>query len=185
LLDLATLQAISYIVGSFGVFVAAVYYVVNMRATLQVRREAYRTQQLALKSQEQALETRQAQLFMDLYKMCSGSEYMDAWDAFQNNKGKSVEELKKVYSNDPEFRHAIIKFLWYYEGMGVLVKEGLLDIRLIALLMTGMIKQWWEWWGPVAKEISVEWNWPRYAIETENLYDELTKYLEKHPELKT
>ena len=41
--ELATLQAISYIVGSIGVFMAAIYYVFNMRATLQVRREANRT----------------------------------------------------------------------------------------------------------------------------------------------
>jgi len=44
LVDLATLQAISYIVGSFGVFVAAIYYIFNMRATLKVRREANKNQ---------------------------------------------------------------------------------------------------------------------------------------------
>lgn len=161
-----------------SVTVAAIYYMFTLRINMK-------TQQLTLKAQENSLETRQAQLFMDLYQMFSDREYITAWDTFQKNKGKSADDLKKVYSDDPEFRLNVIKWVWYFEGLGVLVREGLLDIRLIALLMTGLTKQWWEWWGPVARELSVEWNWPRYMIETEYLYNELMKYLEKHPELKT
>jgi len=153
MVDLATLQAVSYIIGSLGVFVAAVYYVLNIQNNFR--------------NQKQTLETRQAQLLMDLYRMASEREYFTAWNTFQDNKGKSVDELKKLHSNDPEFRLDVTKWVWYFEGLGVLVREGLIDIRLIALLMTGLIKQWLEWWGPVAKELSVEWNWPRYVVETE------------------
>ncbi len=32
----------------------------------------------------------------------------------------------------------------YYEGLGVLVREGLLDIRIISLFMTGNIIQFWD-----------------------------------------
>jgi len=154
-----------------GIIVGVAYYIMNIQNN-------QRNQQLTL-------ETRQAQLFMDLYRMFSEREYYTAWNTFQDNKGKSVEELKNLHSNDPQFRWDVTKWVWYFEGLGVLVREGLLDIRLIALLMTGLIKQWWEWWGPVAKELSVEWNWPRYVVETEYLYNELMKYLEKHPELST
>jgi hypothetical protein len=60
MVELATLQAVSYIMGSLGVFVAAIYYVYNMRIS-------QKNQELALKAQEQTLETRQAQLLMNLY----------------------------------------------------------------------------------------------------------------------
>jgi hypothetical protein len=171
MVDPIVLQSVSYVAAAIGVLVAAVYYMMTLRITQR--------------NMKQTLETRQAQLFMDLYRMASEREYFTAWNTFQINKGKSVEELKKVYSSDPEFRVNVTKWVWYFEGLGVLVREGLLNIRLVALLMTGLIKQWWEWWGPVAKELSVEWNWPRYVIETEYLYDELMKYIEEHPEIKT
>ena len=155
---------------AFGIIVGIAYYIMNIQNN-------QRNQQLQL-------ETRQTQLFMDLYRIFSDKDYYTAWDTFQDNKGKSVDELKKLYSNDPDFRGGVIKWVWYFEGLGVLVREGLLDIRLIALLMTGLLKQWWEFWGPVAKELSIEWNWPRYVVETEYLYNELMKYLEKHQEIK-
>jgi hypothetical protein len=54
IIELVTLQAVSYIMGSLGVFMAAVYYVINLRA-----------QQSNMKT---TLETRQAQLFMGVYQ---------------------------------------------------------------------------------------------------------------------
>ena len=38
MVELATLQAVSYIIGSLGVFVAAVYYVFNIRNIEKMRR---------------------------------------------------------------------------------------------------------------------------------------------------
>jgi hypothetical protein len=58
MVELATLQAVSYIMGSLGVFVAAVYYVFNMRTTLQ---------------------TRQAQLFMQIYSRFDDPDWMRNW----------------------------------------------------------------------------------------------------------
>jgi hypothetical protein len=52
MIELATLQMVSYIMGSLGVFIAAIYYVINLRA-----------QQNNMKT---SLDTRQAQLFMQI-----------------------------------------------------------------------------------------------------------------------
>jgi hypothetical protein len=51
MIELATLQAISYIMGSMGVTVAAVYYVMNIQNNR-------RSQELSHKTQQQRLETR-------------------------------------------------------------------------------------------------------------------------------
>jgi hypothetical protein len=64
MVELATLQAVSYIIGSLGVFVAAVYYVLNIQNNSRNQEIAMRNQELMLKAQQQTLETRQAQLFM-------------------------------------------------------------------------------------------------------------------------
>ena len=54
MVDLPEIQTAYYMIAAIGVLVAAIYYVYNMRATR-------RTQELALKSQQQNLETRQTQ----------------------------------------------------------------------------------------------------------------------------
>ena len=60
MVELATLQAVSYIIDSLGVFVAAVYYMMNVQNNK-------RNQELMLKAQQQTLETRQSQLMMQLF----------------------------------------------------------------------------------------------------------------------
>jgi len=72
----------------------------------------------------------------------------------------------------------------YYEGLGVLIKEGLLDIRWVALMMAGMVRSMWEKIEPVMEEYRSRTR-ARMASESEYLYNELMKYLEEHPELKT
>ena len=175
--ELATLQAISYIVGSIGVFMAAIYYVFNMRATLQVRREANRTQL-------QQLETRQAQMFMGIYTQLTSKEFSSAFRKIASSEWGSYEEYREL-SKDPDFQNATFIVGQYYEGLGVLVREGLLDIRWIALLICGMTRMYWEKMKPVLDEGRRVMGFPRWLSESEYLYDELMMYLEKHPELKT
>jgi uncharacterized protein HemX len=57
MLELATLQAVSYILGSLGVFVAAVYYVLNIQ-------NSRRSHELMLKAQQQTLKTIQTHTVM-------------------------------------------------------------------------------------------------------------------------
>jgi hypothetical protein len=72
----------------------------------------------------------------------------------------------------------------YMEGIGVLVKEKLVDIRLVAILMKSTIMHFWEKLEPVVMELRKELDYP-VASETEHLYMTLIKYMDEHPELKT
>jgi len=166
-----------YMVAATGVLVAAAYYVVNMRATLQVRKEANRTQR-------QQLETRQAQMFMGIYDKLVNKEFVSAWQKIMNSQWKSLDEYRELF-RDPEFQTAAYYVGGYYEGLGVLVREGLLDIRWIALLICGMTREYWKKIEPHIVEMRKVMGQTRLGSETEYLYDELMKYLEKHPELKT
>jgi len=58
-------------------------------------------------------------------------------------------------------------------------------MRLIALLITGMTRQYWENWIPIIDEARLRFSFPRMMSEAERLYNELMKYLDEHPELKT
>ena len=78
------------------------------------------------------------------------------------------------------------------ESIGVLVEEGLVDIRLIESLMRRVVIEYYEKMKPLL-DARVQW----YNIEREErepvmlawkaeyLYNELMKYIEEHPELRT
>jgi hypothetical protein len=97
----------------------------------------------------------------------------------------TYEEFQKVRENEKD-KQAIARAGWFYEGVGVLVKEGYVDIRLVALLMTAMIRGWWEriyksWIEEGREKIKTK----RWMSEAEYLYNELMKYINEHPELRT
>ena len=75
--------------------------------------------------------------------------------------------------------------LSYYEGLGTMIREGLIPIRYVALLMAGVTRLLWEKYGPFFIYARPRMNLPRLASEWEYLYNELIKYMEEHPELTT
>ena len=132
------------------------------------------------------LQTRQAQLFMGLYEKFSTPEYVKYFTDVAN--GPSFEDyasLKKKFAEDQEYGSEFNVLVGYYEGIGTLVKEDLIDIRYVALLMAGVTRKFWEKIAPFIDDLRRDFHFPRYMSETEYLYDRLTEYLEQHPELKT
>ncbi len=171
MVDLSLLQSVSYIVGALGVGVAALYYVMTLRS-----------QQVNMKN---TLETRQAQMFMNIYQQILTHEFTTAWrEVFEDSQWSNVDEFQEHW-RDKEFRDRFNVVGTYYEGIGVLVKEGFLNIRLVALLMCGMTMTYWEKILPVTVDARRLMEYPRFLSESEYLYNELIKYTDDHPELKT
>jgi hypothetical protein len=71
----------------------------------------------------------------------------------------------------------------YFEGLGVLIKEGHLNIRYVALLISGVTRVFWEKMGPIVLEARDRLGVPAFMSETEYLYTELMKYLEANPNI--
>ncbi len=72
-----------------------------------------------------------------------------------------------------------------YEGIGVLVKENLIDIKLVALYITGQTRQAWERLKPVIEIYRKERDYIRYMSEMEYVYERLMDYMAKNMELLT
>jgi hypothetical protein len=177
MVELAEIQAAYYMVAATGVLVAAAYYVMNVRAQKK-------TQELTLKSQEQTLETRQAQLFMQLYDRWTFDVAEKFWD-FLDDDFKTAEELFEKERTDKEFRKSTAILSRYHEGLGVLVRFGLLDIKYIAYLASWPTRVYWEKYKPIIGDIRRLQKAPRADSESEYLYNELMKYMKEHPELAT
>ena len=110
-------QTISVIVASAGVLAAALYYMMTLRITQR--------------NMKTTLETRQAQLFMDVYDKFSSKEFTDNMDKLlihEAPKYGSYEEFleKYGYEKNPQYFSSLMRMGMTLEGVGVLVKRGLI-----------------------------------------------------------
>ena len=153
---LSTLQTIALIVG-------VLYYVTTMR------------------NQNKA---RQAQLYQGLFNKYSSEEtnrhYLNIMQEEWREHENIIDELK------PENKEKYLSFCVvssYYEGIGVLIEENLLDLRPVATTSAISIKWYWETVRPFVERMRIEY--PGYAQKSEYLYNRILEYERHHPELKT
>ena len=167
---LSTIQTIALVVG-------IVYY-------LTIMRNSQINQELARKAQEQALETRQAQLFMQIYNKFTEENFSRNFFETQEWKWQDIDEYIEKYE-EPIESHAKWAILAnYFEGVGVLVKRGLLDVSLVDDLMSGATMRFWEKFEDLIKETRIRYNFPQRAEYIEYLYNQVkTVVKEQHPEL--
>ena len=74
-----TLPLVLQIIQTVSLVVGIVYYLIIMRNSQRTRELTLRSQELTRKAQEQALETRQAQLFMQLYNRLNEGEFCESY----------------------------------------------------------------------------------------------------------
>jgi len=98
---------------------------------------------------------------------------------------RDYDDLMSKYGpeSNPEGWLNLLEWFRMLEELGVYVKEGLLDIRLIYLLQGGNITLSWELLKVLMKERRNIW--PRWFIEAEYLCKKIVEYGEKHPALAT
>jgi hypothetical protein len=178
MVDLAEIQAAYYMVAATGVLVAAVYYIYNMRIS-------QKNSALALRAQEQTLETRQAQLFMQIYMKTTEKEFMkDFFEIIDDWKWSSYDDYEKKYVVDKDNNAKFYAVSDYFEGIGVLVKRKLIDSELVDDMISSGIIRFWEKTGPVMMEWRARYNFPQVNEHVEFLYNEVKQIFKKqHPEL--
>ena len=180
MVDLALLQSVSYIAGALGVCIAAIFYVLNLRIS-------QRNQELTLKAQQQTLETRQAQLFMPIYSTFYSDWWHEAYRSFMDAKFDGYDDYMAKYGfqANPDANVLHLRVETYLEGIGVLVKRGLIDPSFVDDLMSSGITNFWEKIGPVILEHRVRMNHPQRGEWVEYLYNQVKSIVDsQHPELR-
>jgi hypothetical protein len=162
------------LVAIFGVVAGFSYYVLTVR-------NSQRTQQLQL-------ETRQAQLFTQLYNRFQSIEFHRQFNEIMEWEFKDLDEFLEKYGSEknPEAFAMRGSVGAYFEGMGVLVKRGLIDVTITDDLVSGVIIRFWNQLGPIYIGLRERLNYPQFAEWTEYLYNQIRQIAEQqHPELKT
>lgn len=168
MVDIALLQSVSYIAGALGVCVAAFYNVMTLRV-----------QQANMKS---TLETRQAQLIMNIAQSTWSKEALDGEYECNKIKLENVDDIKKLLEDKDQYV-AWRMYASKYEAIGVLVRNGLVDVNLVSQYISGNVISFWERYGKAIGEMRSENNWARLMVELEYLYGRIVEYGGEHPEL--
>jgi uncharacterized Zn finger protein len=184
-----TYQMVLSTIQTVGILVGIVYYLTIMRNQQRTRELALKSQELTRKAQEQALETRQAQLFMPIYSKFYEKEFMkDFGNVVRNWEWDDYDDFYEKYGveKNPEAWSSFIATMDYFEGIGVLVKRKLIEASLIDDLISGLVMMYWEKSESYIRESRLRRNYPQFAEFFEYLYNEVKAIaVQQHPELKT
>ena len=135
------------------------------------------------KNQQHQLETRQAQLFMQLYSRMD-DEFMDSWHELNTTKIDSFEDYWELYDPDKDrarYRR-LMNVMTFFSGIGVLLREELLDVRPISFIVGAPARHTWEKLLPAVEGVRSHYGSEQVWSQTEYLYNELMKFIEENPQ---
>jgi len=172
MVDQLTLQTIGILLTGLTVSIAAIYYTLTLRYTRR--------------NQDLQLETRQGQLFMQIYSQWNSMEMGREYQRVMDSEWTDIDDFLEKHYTDIESKTGFRTVARFFEGIGVLVHRGLIDATFVDDLMSGATIRYWEKIAPMIKEWRIRYNWPQAVEWVEYLYNQVKPIVEEqHPELKT
>lgn len=166
---MASFEFLAIIFTGLGLTASIIYYA-------SVLRNANRTQQ-------QALETRQAQFLMNILNTLRSVEFRNQWHILETLEWTDFNDFLEKYEKDVEAISAWTSILMFFDGVGVMVEKRLIDIDMIYPLIYGSVKMTWERFEPLIlgdreylKKYTHAWG------KFEYLYHERKNYEQEHQE---
>ena len=96
------------------------------------------------KNQQMQLETRQAQLLMNIMNTFRSTEFRKQWHQIEQIQWTDFEDFIEKYEKDVDTMAAWTSVLTFFEGVGVIVKGQLIELDLIYALLGGSVIMPWE-----------------------------------------
>jgi len=155
MVDIQTLQAASIFVASAGMFIAAVYYVLQIRHQTKIR---------------------QTDLVMKLYSTYDSMEFIEAWRKIYFTEFKDYDDFLKKFGGKREIAIFVFRF---FEEVGVLLRKKLIDIALVDELFGNNVKMTWEKTKDTILEDARRRVNPRAYENFEYLYNEMKRREQK------
>ena len=167
-IDLLTIQTI-------GLTVAAISVVIGVINSILMNRHTQRTR-------DREVETRQAQLFMQLYSLYDTRDFLEDYgNVAYIFEYKDLDDWMKKYHPKTNIAaySSWIRVGRFFDGAGILVKKNLIDINLIIEQMREVILYSWEKMEPWVIESRTLMKHPQLWENFEYLASEVRK---RYPE---
>jgi len=161
-----SIEVIALVLTGLGLAASIIYYA-------NILNNANKTRELQLKSQELATETRQAQLFMNIYNHWNTPDFWKNYWNVMDREWIDYDDYQSKYGRetDLEGNARSATLFAFYEGLGVLVKRGLIDPHFVDDLLGGTIVNYWEKMGDIFREMRIRVDYPQVGTQIEYLYD--------------
>ncbi len=147
------IQTVSIAVASAGVFLAAMYYIFQIRHQTRMR---------------------QTDLVMRLYSEFRSLEFQKIWQEVMKREATDYNVHSHEYGTAGFLSVGI-----FFEGIGILLRRKLIDVELVDDMFTSPIKLTWEKVKDVTLEARRVRNQPEIFEWFEYLYDEMKKREQK------
>jgi hypothetical protein len=183
LVELETINLLVQIVGVSATAIAAVIgvrsYIVSNKRAEEAKKKEQETQDLALKTQQQNLETRQAQLLMQIYDRVNNRNFTRDWaETTWFWEWKDYTDYFKKYGTNldeyPKFQNIVDT----YEGIGIILQNKLVDPKLIYGVLRSSPILYWEKFSSMMKQWGAETGESLMYPGFEFLYNEMNKQYE-------
>ena len=160
------LSVIRDLIACFGVLAGFSYYVLTVRATR--------------KNQQMQLEARRAQLYSQIYSWFIETDAMVEYMEMLNWEWSDYSDFERKYGSDNNVQeYAKRSRVWAsLEMIGMMVKDGVVDVESIFPLRTFAMFQWFKF-KDVIKEQRKRYYTPTFNANWEYLVNEFIKYGEK------
>ncbi|MBN2335239.1 hypothetical protein JXL21_06730 [Candidatus Bathyarchaeota archaeon] len=177
-----TFQTVFQFLQTVSIMVGIIYY-------LMILNNQQKSQKLALVTQENALETRNTQFFLQMYSGLTNEKSLQIiWgEIFKEKTWTNFDEWWDVYGPDsnPEFYAYWFKTMLTYEMYGVLLKRGYLNVDVLDDIMSGAVLMIWDRYGDVIMGFREKYGYPQFQEHQEYLTNELKKTVsQQHPDFK-
>jgi hypothetical protein len=121
---------------------------------------------------------RQGELFLDLYDHYNDPEFVRRFgDLLFNWSWKDYGDWQKKFGPQAniEAYSSWASVGNYFKGVGVLVQEKMIDVRLVEKLMGEPFLKYWEKCEPIIREFRKDYKLPKAWESAEYLYNETKK----------
>ena len=156
MVDLAEIQAAYYMIAATGVLIAAIYYVLNMRATL---------------------ETRRIGLIDSIMSRTINKDGFRSYFELMNYDWRDYGDFERKYGSDNDVVAAATRFEnWHsYNSIGTMIRKGM--VRAEDLYDMGMfgVTFIWEKYKPIIEENRRRYNGKDHLRDLEYLADEMMR----------
>jgi hypothetical protein len=153
------IQEVSIAIASASVVAGVIYYIFQVKHQTKVR---------------------QTELIMRLYSILGSKEFVENDPRIFNQEFKDLEGFLKKYDSfrkfmeSPDYAPFMMNSM-FFEGVGILLRRKLVDIKLVDDLFSSPIILYWEKMLPLTKALRQYFNRPQIAEWFEYLYNEMKK----------
>jgi hypothetical protein len=126
----------------------------------------------AEKQRQTEIEARQAELFMGVFSYVLDPEFLDMYWKVLGMNWEDYNDFVTKYMTTDERKYQLLA-LRYFDGIGVMTYNGLIDIRLVRDLMGPSVIRFWEKFESIIKERRIKLDWPDMWMPLEYLYNKV------------